>query len=111
MAVFNNPFDSYQLYFYSGSAAAYPVVIQVYQAGLLVGRIAFVPDGTPVPANTVITPLGAQIPAIYYSYNRLGPIVGMLRYDKPLFVFLDTSSGVGMVATSQNEPVGEQEGV
>ncbi len=110
MAVFNNPFDSYQLFIYSGPAA-YPVVIQVYQAGLLVGRIAFVPNGSPVPANAVITPLGAQIPAIYYSYNRLEPIVGMLRYEKPLFIFLDTSSGVGMVATSQNEPVGEQEGV
>ncbi len=110
MAVFNNPFDSYQLFIYSGPAA-FPVVIQVYQAGLLVGRIAFVPDGLPLPPNAVITPLGTQIPAIYYAFSRLDAIATMLRYEKPLYLFFDTSSGVGILATAQNEPVGEQEGV
>ncbi len=34
----------------------------------------------------------------------------MLREEKPLFVNLNETNGVGTISTS-NEPVGEQEGV
>ncbi len=111
MAVYNNPFDTYQLFFYSGSNAAFPVTVQVYQFGTMVGRIAFVPDALPLPPNAVINPLGTDIPAVNFPLSRLDPIVAMLRYEKPLYIFLDTGSGVGIVATTQAEPVGEQEGV
>ncbi len=111
MAVYNNPFDTYQLFFYSGASAAFPVTIQVYQFGTMVGRIAFVPDALPLPPNGVINPLGTDIPAIYFPLSQLEAIVGMIRYEKPLYIFFDTGSGVGIVATSQQEPVGEQEGV
>ncbi len=132
MAIFNNPFDSYQLFFYSGAAAAYPVTIQVYQAGLQVGRIAFYPEYVPfkpvppwtgpsplepsaikpaqVPANGVINPLGTDIPSVFFPLSRLEAILTTLREEKPLYLFLDTVSGVGMLATSEAEPVGENEG-
>ncbi|MGB8646095.1 MAG: hypothetical protein WCF84_12720 [Anaerolineae bacterium] len=111
MAFYNNPFDMYLLSFYSGAAAAFPVVIQVYQVGTLAGRIAFVPDGLPLPANAVINPLGTDIPAVYFPLSRLESIVTTIRYEKPLSIFLDTASGVGIIATTQAKLVGAQEGV
>lgn len=113
MAVFTNGFDAYQLFYYSKypSAPFFEAIIQVYQAGVLVGRIAFFPDGGPIPPNGTITPLGTAIPSVHFALSRFNDVVETLRQEKPLYLYLDTSSGVGMVATMQNEPVGEQEGV
>jgi hypothetical protein len=50
------------------------------------------------------------VPAINYALSRFEAVMGILRFEKPLYIFLDTSNGIGFLGTSQLEPVGEQEG-
>ena len=110
MATFTNGFDTYQSFYYSGPSS-FLAVIQVYQAGVFGGRIGFYPDGGPVIPNTTIAPFGVQVPAINYPISRFNDVILTLRYEKPLYVFFDNGSLIGYLGTSQNEPVGEQEGV
>lgn len=41
--------------------------------------------------------------------SRFNDIVGILRQEKPLYLFLNLSNLIGIVATSDLEPVGEEE--
>ena len=110
MAQLTKGFDSYQVFYYSGPTQ-FTAVIQVYALGVFNGRIGFYPNAGPIVPNTTISPLGTAVPAINYPISQFGDIMGMLRYEKPLYIFYDTVSLVGFVGTSQMEPVGEQEGV
>ncbi len=109
MAIYQNRFDSYQVFYYSGSTQ-FQAVIQVYLSGVFNGRIGFYPDAGPVIPNGEIQPTGVKVPAINYRIGEFEAVMGMLRYEGPLYIFLDTSTGVGFLGTVQNEPVGEQEG-
>ena len=115
MAVFTNGFDAYQIFYYSKYSTPPPpffeAIIQVYQGGVFVGRIAFYPDSGPIPANATIAPLGAPVPSIHYALSRFDDVIEILRQEKPLYLYLDTTSGIGIIATTDKEPVGEQEGV
>ena len=42
--------------------------------------------------------------------SRFNEVIATLRYEKPLYLTLDTTLNVGWLGTSA-EPVGEQEGV
>lgn len=109
MPQYTNGFDTYQAFIYSGPTQ-FQAIIQVYAAGILNGRIGFYPDAGPVIPNGEIQPISNKIPAINYPVSRLDAIMAMLRYEKPLYLFLDTGTGIGFVGTAQQEPVGEQEG-
>lgn len=109
MATFTNGFDSYQVFYYSGPTQ-FSAVIQCYASGVFNGRIGFYPDAGPVVPNGTIAPLGTAVPAINYTISRFPAVMDMLRFEKPLYIFFDTGTGVGFVGTSQMEPVGEQEG-
>ncbi len=113
MATFTNAFDSYQIFYYGGTLPSNIIaaVVQCYQGQMFVGRIAFYPT-TPasVPANITIAPVGTAVPSIHYALSSFQDVVGVLRHAKPLYLFLDTASGLGMLATSQTLPVGEEEG-
>lgn len=103
-------FDAYQAFYYTGPATL-QAVIQVYAAGVFNGRIGFYPDAGPVVPNGTINPLGPTVPAINYALSRYNDVIQTLRFEKPLYISFDTVTGVGFLATSQLEPVGEQEGV
>ncbi len=105
MATFNNPFDSYQVFYYGGNVSTFSAVIQVYQGNVFNGRMVFFPTG-PIPANTTINPLGTDVPSIHYLLSSFEDVFEILRHTKPLYLFLDTGTTVGMLATSQSEPVG-----
>lgn len=109
MAQYTNGFDAYQAFYYSG-ATQFLAVIQVYASGVFNGRIGFYPDAGPVVPNGDIMPTGVKVPAINYPLNRLDSVMTMLHTEKPLYIFLDTGTGVGFIGTSQLEPVGEEEG-
>jgi hypothetical protein len=109
MAIFQNGFDAYQVFYYSG-ALQFQAVVQVYNVGVFNGRIGFYPDAGPIVPNGVITPAGVPIPAINYPLSSFHNVMSMLRFEKPLYIFLDTGTGTGFVGTLQLEPVGEQEG-
>ncbi len=111
MAVFTNGFDAYQIFYYTQypSPPGFEAIIQAYQAGVFVGRIAFYSGA--VPPNGTIAPLGVTVPSIHYSLSRFNDVIEILRQEKPLYLYLDTTSGIGILATTDKEPVGEQEGV
>jgi hypothetical protein len=111
MATLINPFDTYQIFYYGGTAPSPAARIQVYQAGAFTGEMNFFPlPPASVPANTTIAPLGTAVPSLNYELSRFNDVVETLRQEKPLYLFLDTSSATGMLATTDLEPVGEQEG-
>jgi hypothetical protein len=109
MAQYTNGFDSYQAFYYSGPSS-FLAVIQVYASGVFNGRIGFYPDAGPVVPNGEIMPTGVKVPAVNYPISRLGDVMNMLRLEKPLYIFLDTGTGIGFLGTMQQEPVGEQGG-
>ncbi len=109
MAQYTNGFDTYQVFYYTGSTQ-FQAVIQVYASGVFNGRIGFYPDAGPVIPNGEIQPTGVKVPAINYALSRFESVMGMLRFEKPLYIYLDTTTGVGFLGTVQQEPVGEQEG-
>jgi len=74
--------------------------------GKRAGALYFFPDSVPLPANQD-TVNGIYL---YYRTSRFGDVMAMLREEKPLYLFLDTSKKSGYVGTG-SEPVGEQEGV
>jgi hypothetical protein len=106
MATLTNAFDSFQVFYYGGTASTYAAVIQVYQGSVFTGRMVFFPVGTPVPPNETISPLGTAVPSINYAVSSFEDIWGVLRHTRPLYLFLDDVSKVGMLATSGFEPIG-----
>ena len=112
MAIYNNSFDSYQL-FINTEPFAYKAEINLFSAGIFAGRIIFYADGTTGITNQEFQPGGTtyKIPMLAYPLSRMNEIMTFLRYEKPLFISLDTVSNRGYLATQSREIVGEQEGV
>jgi hypothetical protein len=70
-----------------------------------VGSIIFYRDGADIPAN-----VGDPEPSIHFPLNRFNEVMTILRDEKPLDLFLNENSRISMVATSELEPTGEQDG-
>jgi hypothetical protein len=70
------------------------------------GILYFYPDNVALPQNRD-TVNGIYL---YYRSSRFGDVMSMLREEKPLYLYLNTTNSSGYVGTG-NEPVGEQEGV
>jgi len=108
MAVVWKDFDTYQLSYVSDSGVSTYVnacEINCFNAGTFVGRICFFKEGRVIPANT----LNAGAPYVFYPLSQFKDIVDILRYEKPLGIYVDPDSHLGAIGTGQ-EPVGEQEG-
>jgi hypothetical protein len=106
MPSITHAFDSYQLFFYSGYST--PAYMQLYASGIMVGRVLFFPDSlSSVPANQY----SSNVITLYWPLSQLANLVSLLREEKPLYISLNTDNGIGILATSDFEPVGEQEGV
>lgn len=103
MSLIRKDFDSYKIWYSSGHP--YDAHIYCYKEGTYVGRFVFYKDGQNVPPNSNL-PSG---PSLHYPLSRFNDIVSILRYEKPLYLFLNTANNIGHLATSQNEPVGDQE--
>jgi hypothetical protein len=101
MATIQVDFDSYKYWYYSGHP--YEALIYCYKAGAYVGRIVFFTDGS-VPPNA-----SYPEPSIHYPISRFADIIGTLRYEKPLYLFLNLDNLIGLLATTDLEPAGEQE--
>ena len=112
MAFYNNSFDSYQL-FLNTEPFAYKAEINLFSAGVFAGRIVFHADGNTSITNQEFQPGGTtyKVPMLAYPLSRMVEIMNFLRYEKPLFISLDTVSNRAYLATKEREAVGEQEGV
>lgn len=99
------PFDSYRMYYYSAPQYSWDARIDLFNGRKAVATLLFMKAGQAIPANTV----NGSIFRLHFGIGHLAEIVALLRYEKPLYVHLNTSNGIGTLATS-DEPVGEQEG-
>ena len=103
MGTVRKDFDSYKYWYYSGHP--YEALIYCSQAGNYVGRIVFFNDDAAIPPNANYT----SGPSIHFPLSRFNDIITMLRYEKPLYLFLNLNNLIGIVATADAEPVGEEE--
>ena len=99
-------FNLYRVYYYSAPQYNWDVRIDLYSSGAAVGTLLFMKQGQSIPANMV----SGGIPRLHYSIRDFPAMMSMLREEKPLFINLNETNGIGSVSTS-DEPVGEQEGV
>jgi hypothetical protein len=102
MAIIREDFDSYKIWYYSGFS--YEALIYVYRARKYVGRIVFFKDENQIPPNA-----SYPEPSIHYPIRKFDDVVSILREEKPLYLFLSTNK-IGIIATADFEPVGEEEG-
>ncbi len=70
-----------------------------------VGRIVFFKDESTIPDNANYS----SGPSIHYPLSRFNDVINILRQEKPLYLFLNLNNKIGIVATSDREPVGEEE--
>jgi hypothetical protein len=86
--------------------------IQFYSAGSFVGLMDFflkdqVPTSTFNPTNSFWS--------LNMDIDRYPAIIGTLRYEKPLFVYITWDANNNLTwahfGTSDKEPIGQQEGV
>ena len=92
-------FNQYRLQYYNGQA-----YIECWQGSAHAGTIVFVKDDTPLPPNKVVN----NSIVLYYSLRRFNDVITILRYEKPLYLWLNPDNLLGCVSTTM-EPIGEQE--
>jgi len=102
MPTIKKDFDAYKIWYYSGHP--YQALIYVYQGSKYVGRIVFYKDGTTIPPNA-----SYPEPSIHYPLSRFNDVINILREEKPLYLFLNLDNKIGILATTDLEPVGEEE--
>jgi len=112
MAFYNNSFDSYQV-FLNTEPFAYKAEINLFSVGAFAGRIVFYADGTTSITNQEFQPPGTtyRVPMLAFPLSRMGEIMNFLRFEKPLYISLDTVSNRAYLGTRDREAAGEQEGV
>jgi hypothetical protein len=81
-------------------------VVGCYFPGKLLGILIF--------QNTDLLPINSinnvnQVVTIYYHRSLFSDVIDILRNEKPLYIYLDTSSRRGGIRTKEQEPVGEAE--
>jgi len=103
MATVQKDFDAYMVWYYSGHP--YEALVYCYKAGAYVGRIVFFKDGSAIPPNANY----ASGPSIHYPLSRFGNVIDILRYEKPLYLFLNLDNLIGILGTNEQEPAGEEE--
>ena len=102
MATIREDFDGYKIWYYSGDP--YEALIYVYKSTKYVGRIVFFKDGSTIPPNE-----SCPEPSIHYPLSRFNDVINILREEKPLYLFLNLDNKIGMLATADIEPAGEEE--
>jgi len=103
MATVKKNFDAYKVWYYSGHP--YEALVYCYQGSIYVGRIVFFKDESQIPSNANYS----SGPSIHYPLSRFNNIISILRYEKPLYLFLNLDNLIGILATAEQEPVGEEE--
>lgn len=99
-----NEFNSYRLYYQSAPQYSWQSRLYFYNDGAYVGSVFFMKEGENIPANAEVS----GKPRLYFPDSKFEEIMNVLRYDKPLYITLVTSNGIGTISTS-NEPIGEEE--
>lgn len=97
-----NDFDTYQVTYRSHPRMA---DISCWQGARLVGNMRFedvTPPRNSVGANNMIN--------LFFGLSQFHDVYTIVREEKPLYIWLDTTTNWGSVSTRPYEPVGEDEG-
>jgi hypothetical protein len=98
----DSAFDSYRITYYTAPLSKYQVMLDLYFGSYFVGRVLFMKKSQPIPANVIQN----EKPLLHYSIDDFNNILLILALDKPLYVSLNTSNGIGAISTS-NEAIGD----
>jgi hypothetical protein len=112
-----NAFDHYVVRIHGGATGRVALLL-CYRSGAFVGRIDFYPDGVDLPEDYLWHPGGTgEYVVLHMPMNRFEAVMSTVRQDKPLHLYISVSRGSGAftrgqghLATSEKEPVGEEEG-
>ncbi|MCY1719635.1 hypothetical protein OU798_04740 [Prolixibacteraceae bacterium Z1-6] len=97
-------FDSYRLYYHSAPQYSWQSRLYLYNNGAYVGCVFFMKEGVSIPANTE----ASGKPRLNFPASKFEEIMNMLRHEKPLYITLVPTNGIGTISTS-SEPIGEEE--
>jgi len=97
-----NEFDSYRIYYHTAPQYNWQVMLDLYKGTGFVGRALFMKRGQPLPANVM---QGGK-PLLHYSVDDFHNVLLILALDKPLYISLVPSNGIGAISTS-GESIGE----
>ena len=96
-------FNNYYIYYTTKEGHVTPS-IPVYNDNESIGYIFFTEK-----SSTSKNSIHEGKITIRYHIDRFNDIINILRYEKPLKIYLDTESLIGGISTGTSEPVGEQE--
>ena len=99
-----NEFDAYRLYYHSAPQYQWQSRLYLYNDRAFVGSIFFMKDRANIPANIEVS----GRPRIHFPAIKFEEIMNVLRHEKPLYISLNPSNGIGTISTS-SEPIGEEE--
>ena len=104
-------FDEYRLKYGHNETDDTAALLACYKDSSLVGLIQFVKEDLDVSEHKAVRedPDAPEIPLLRFSISRFHDLITTLRYEKPLFIEIDTETGYGGIRTTV-EPVGEEEG-
>ncbi len=97
-------FDTYRIYYQSAPQYSWQSRVYLYNNSSYVGRIMFMKPGIDLPANSE----QHDRHVIHFPTSEFENIMEILRNEKPLYIHVVDSNGIGTISTS-SEPVGEEE--
>jgi hypothetical protein len=115
MAIIIKQFDSYKIEYRSVATQiagqAQPIsknsaVVFCSFSGQLLGILLF-QDTDFLPKNSIDNQ--SQIVTIRFNRSLFRDIIDILRYEKPLYLYLNTADWHGGIQNKEVEPVGEEE--
>lgn len=113
-----NGFDTYKVRIYGGNSGRTAMLL-CHDGGSFVGRIDFYPDSGTLPEDYLWHPNpSAAYVVLHMPMSRFHAVMTTVRQEKPLHLYINVNRsggsltpGEGHLATTDEEPVGEQEGI
>lgn len=110
-------FDKYVMRIYGGNEGRIGILL-CYKGNSFAGRIDFYPEGESMPQDYLWHPIATgEFVVLHMSINRFGSVMDSVRVEKPLHLYIDVNRGAGAstrghghLATTDKEPIGEEEG-
>jgi len=110
-------FDKYVLRVMGGNSGRVGLLL-CYSGNSFVGRIDFYADDATLPHDYLWHPNSvSEYVVLHMPMNRFDSVASIVRNEKPLNLYISanrgsgaSTQGYGFLATSDKEPVGEEEG-
>jgi len=110
-------FDKYVIRISGGNEGRVGLLL-CYGGNSFVGRIDFYPEGASIPQDYLWHPTSiGEYVVLHMPMSRFESVMSTVRIEKPLHLYINvnrgtgaTTYGQGHLATTEKEPVGEEEG-